>query len=198
MAIAFAIDAIAPAMRVLFDLACDIEPRLLSALISGSRQCGLASRLTSLACGRSLATRRAPFSSQCALLAGCECSFRFGLHGFPFFLSGRQITRDGQTAVSYPQALAQEGGGGQRKVELCLTSFLKLAQPGYMERSRSKCATHSRRLVKLYLARLPFCRGKLHLAQETQHERQARPRRPTPRACPLWVDAVDKRFSRRE
>ena len=51
-----------------------------SALIFGSRQCGLASRFTSLARGRGLATRRAPFSRQCALLAGCEFSLRFGFH----------------------------------------------------------------------------------------------------------------------
>jgi hypothetical protein len=134
-----------------------------SALIFGSRSCGFASRFTPLARGRGLESRRALFSRQCALLAGCECSLRFGLHGLPFFLNGPKITPP-----------SKSGGGGQRKAELCLTSFIKLAHPGYMERSRSKCATHSRRLVKLYLARLPFYRGKLHLAQETQHERQAR------------------------
>ena len=54
-------------------------------------------------------------------------------------------------------------------MELCLTSLIKLAQPDYMERSRKKGATHYCRFLEHYLARLPFCRGKLHLAQATRH-----------------------------
>jgi hypothetical protein len=89
-----------------------------SALIFGSRQCRLASTFTSLARGRGLATCRAPFSSQCALLTGCEFSFGFGLHGLPFFLSGEPASR---------------------------TMPRKVRSPRDMERSRGKCATHSRR-----------------------------------------------------
>ena len=67
-----------------------------SALISCSRQCGLASRFTSLAGGRALASRRAPFSSHCGLLARRQSSFRFGFHGFP----SSAIKRDAQTTFS--------------------------------------------------------------------------------------------------
>ena len=97
----------------LIHLACYIEPRLFSAFIFGSRRCGLTCRFTSLACRGRLAARRAPLASQCALLGGCQFSFRFRFHGFPFFLSGRQIRRDGQTVVSLLPSLsrANEGGG---------------------------------------------------------------------------------------
>ena len=36
-----------------------------------------------------------------------------------------------------PSLPSKSGEGGQRKAELCLTSLIKLAQPGYMERSRA-------------------------------------------------------------
>lgn len=49
----------------------------------------------------------------------------------------------------------------ERKVKQCVTSFIKLAQAGYMERSRSKSATHSRRSLETYCHKLPFCRGKI-------------------------------------
>ena len=57
-----------------------------------------------------------------------------------------------------------------------LDELHKLAQPGYMERSRSRA-----RLTHAAVSNPTFlnCRsvgGKLHLAQEAQQERQARPR----------------------
>jgi S-methylmethionine-dependent homocysteine/selenocysteine methylase len=58
---------------------------LRSAPLSSSRQSGLASGFTSLACDGRLAARRAPFSSQCALLGGRQFSFRFRFHGFASF-----------------------------------------------------------------------------------------------------------------
>jgi hypothetical protein len=76
MAIELAIDAIGQRAGALI---------LRSALISGSRQCGLASRFTSLACSRSLTTGRAALASQCALLCWCQFSFRFRFHDFPSF-----------------------------------------------------------------------------------------------------------------
>ena len=76
MAIELAIDAIGQRAGALI---------LRSALISGSRQCGLASRFTSLACSRSLTTGRAALSNQCALLCWCQFSFRFRFHDFPSF-----------------------------------------------------------------------------------------------------------------
>jgi len=98
------------------------------------------------------------------------------MNGFPFFLSGQKKPDRCVRPLALPQRVEEWGAeSGTMLDELHIARSTRL----HGEVTRSKCATHSRRLLELYLARLPFCRGKLHLAQETQHERQARPRRPT-------------------
>jgi len=63
-------------------------------------------------------------------------------------------------------------------VKQCVTSFIKLAQPGYMERSHSKNATHSRRSLESYCHKLPFCRGKIAFGHKKRSNRTS-PAKPT-------------------
>jgi hypothetical protein len=117
MAIELAIDAISQRAGALI---------LRSALISGSRQSRLASGFPSLARDSRLATRRASFSSQCSLLGGCQFSFGFRFHGFPFFLKS-PVDQVWWTDSGCPCPLSSERLN-PRKVELCLTNSGKLAQ----------------------------------------------------------------------